>query len=360
MAYDDGQMKRSIDGAEGEGKRMRLNEGAAAQDPFGGSVFQPLGMGMPANQISMRVLIDTKHAGLVIGPKGCTIKQFRETSQARIELSEAVPEAKKRVVTVEANLESVCLALHLLADCVRNKLPQDLARPETQESFITLLVDVKHVGAILGKAGDKINVTRQSSGANIKVSDQPLDFSSEKTVSIRGLSSSVQNALTIIALQLFESMSKGGVATQYYRPMPEVASNPFAALGAFDLNQLAAGGGFNGQNFLPQFAQQGMQGMYGMPNQGYVQPFQNAGGAQETVNLQVPEIIAGSLIGKAGSVINEIRRLSGATIKMGPNVPGADRTLTITGNSFQKDQALGLVQTKIIQIQSSPQPARRS
>jgi len=60
------------------------------------------------------------------------------------------------------------------------------------------------VGAIIGSKGSKISQTRQESGANIKVSDETLPQSTEKTVQVKGVTQSVLSAVQIILNQLSE------------------------------------------------------------------------------------------------------------------------------------------------------------
>jgi len=81
------------------------------------------------------------------------------------------------------------------------------------------------VGAIIGSKGSKISQTRQESGANIKVSDETLPQSTEKTVQVKGVTQSVLSAVQIILNQLSEVTDRA--PRQVYTPQSETSNASF-------------------------------------------------------------------------------------------------------------------------------------
>merc|ERR1719188_2147370 len=66
------------------------------------------------------------------------------------------------------------------------------------------------------------------------------------------------------------------------------------------------------------------------------------------LNLSVANEVAGSLIGRGGSNIKELRRLSGAQIRIGDRTPGqAMRTITVIGQPQQLQIAQELISGQI-------------
>lgn len=66
------------------------------------------------------------------------------------------------------------------------------------------------------------------------------------------------------------------------------------------------------------------------------------------LNLSVANEVAGSLIGRGGSNIKELRRLSGAQIRIGDRMPGqAMRTITVIGTAQQLQIAQELISGQI-------------
>ena len=61
------------------------------------------------------------------------------------------------------------------------------------------------------------------------------------------------------------------------------------------------------------------------------------------VQVQVPNDIMGKVIGKGGSVINEIRRESGCRIDIAAPDGGAMRLVTLTGTAQQTQMAQYLI-----------------
>jgi Polyribonucleotide nucleotidyltransferase (polynucleotide phosphorylase) len=75
------------------------------------------------------------------------------------------------------------------------------------------------------------------------------------------------------------------------------------------------------------------------------------GGGSQTIQMQCPDTLVGSIVGRGGSVIVEMQRQSGARIQIsqkGEYVPGTtDRSITITGSDQACQMARYLVQQRI-------------
>jgi predicted RNA-binding protein YlqC (UPF0109 family) len=140
----------------------------------------------------------------------------------------------------------------------------------------------KEVGSIIGKGGEIINNIREESGAKIHITDGSVP---ERIVTVTGSTDAILKAYTMIGRKLEDDGSRGdrGGAT--------TPSNGAAG---------ASGGA--------------------------------AGGV--TLRLIIPASQCGSLIGKGGSKIKEIRELTGATVQVAsemlPN--STERSVTVSGS----------------------------
>lgn len=56
---------------------------------------------------TIRALVSTKEAGVIIGKSGKNVKDIRELSGARVNISEMIPGAVERVLTVVGPLDAV-------------------------------------------------------------------------------------------------------------------------------------------------------------------------------------------------------------------------------------------------------------
>lgn len=74
------------------------------------------------------------------------------------------------------------------------------------------------------------------------------------------------------------------------------------------------------------------------------------GGEQTSTQVTIPKDLAGSIIGKGGERIRQIRQRSGANIKIDDPLPGSnDRIITIGGNQSQINFAQFLLQQSVRQ-----------
>jgi len=256
--------------------------------------------------------------------------------------------------------------------------PRDPEVPvEQQVQTLNLVVPGASCGLILGKGGETINNLRESCQSKIilqnkdKVVHPGLD---ERTVTIHGSMLNAQMAVEKIILLFHED---GSSRTTYQNPSTNYAS-------------LQAGGMHGGYGAPPAHAAYGApaahgygappspygvppppaaygQPAYGMggydpyglpPAPGYGAPTTPApgmgagdGGAQMTMKLSIPDMTVGMLVGNGGSVIKELRQMSGSDIKVsqrGDVVPGTtNRIVTIVGNPQAANYAHMLVLQKV-------------
>lgn len=69
------------------------------------------------DQVAVRVLVDSRSVGQIIGKGGATITSFRQASGAAIEITKNDQNGVvHRIVTVKGSVEPVCAAMQLLAD----------------------------------------------------------------------------------------------------------------------------------------------------------------------------------------------------------------------------------------------------
>ncbi len=69
---------------------------------------------------------------------------------------------------------------------------------------------------------------------------------------------------------------------------------------------------------------------------------------QTSIVVPVPESLVGTIIGKKGASITEIRQRSGAQIKIADAVPSSqERIITITGTPYANESALAMLYEKM-------------
>jgi len=312
----------------------------------------------PNVTLTIRLIMQGKEVGSIIGKKGDIVKRFREESGAKINISDG--SCPERIVTVTGNTESIFKAFTLIC----NKFDEDLNNlispgtvPRPPITF-RLVVPASQCGSLIGKGGSKIKEIREVTGASVQVASEMLPNSTERAVTISGNSEAVIQCIYHICVIMSESPPKG--VTVPYTPLKAVSVAGLNGVG--NLSSLPLPTIFPtslaSQAILPTQAISQAQQLtkVGLPmnvvsgvnplTNGLINPTALAllsGQArnpaqQQTHEMTVPNELIGCIIGKGGSKVAEIRQLSGAMIRISNcedrDAPAnLDRTITITGNA---------------------------
>ncbi|GIY14569.1 poly(rC)-binding protein 3 [Caerostris extrusa] len=168
----------------------------------------------PAVTLTVRLIMQGKEVGSIIGKKGDNIKRFREESGAKINISDG--SSPERIVTVTGCTESILKAFSLVAQNL--KMIFRLAQP---------------VWVTIGKGGSKIKDIREATGASIQVASDMLPNSTERAVTLSGTAEALTRCIYQICCVMMESPPKG--ATIPYRPKQAVMPQLFLGAQAYAL-----------------------------------------------------------------------------------------------------------------------------
>ncbi|XP_053204137.1 poly(rC)-binding protein 3-like isoform X1 [Panonychus citri] len=314
----------------------------------------------PSVTLTIRLIMQGKEVGSIIGKKGDNIKKFREESGAKINISDG--SCPERIVTVTGSTESILKAFSLIGRKFEElHEPWKDGQSGTNPVTLRLIVPASQCGSLIGKGGAKIKEIREITGATIQVASEMLPNSTERAVTISGNSDSITKCIYQICCVLMESPAKG--ATIPYRPKPAMPPVIFAGGQAYTLQ---------GQYAIPhpdltKLHQLALQHAPLLPghNVNTVNPqalatltatssirpvaattLATTGAA--TTEMAIPNDLIGCIIGKGGAKINEIRQLSGAAIKISNSEEGSkDRTVSITGTPESINLAQYLINTSM-------------
>lgn len=158
--------------------------------------------------VEIRYLISARHAGGIIGKGGAYINKIRDETDVEFHVHQAVPNSPLRTGSARGRVRDVVRALLLMADKITElqKASRRISRSDFVFQYgdynVTLLLEHKNCGVIIGKCGARISCNRQRSGAHIKISTHVLENSSEKTIDIQGRRDAVENALETLIVQI--------------------------------------------------------------------------------------------------------------------------------------------------------------
>nr|XP_002738761.1 PREDICTED: poly(rC)-binding protein 3-like isoform X1 [Saccoglossus kowalevskii] len=293
----------------------------------------------PAVTLTIRLIMQGKEVGSIIGKGGETIKKFREQSGARINISDS--SCAERIVTVTGSTEAINNAFEMITKKFEEDVSNNMANSSTPKPPVTLrlVVPASQCGSLIGKGGSKIKEIRENTGASVQVAGDMLHQSTERAVTISGTPEAITKCVYQICCVMLESPPKG--ATIPYRPKPTnaTATHPaYAVHGNYavpypdfmKLHHLT----MQHTPFLPgqtPFTPTALNMGYGVANAASAGT-QVATTGQQTYEIMIPNDLIGCVIGRGGAKINEIRQISGATIKIANSQEGSnDRSVTISG-----------------------------
>ncbi|XP_020813526.1 poly(rC)-binding protein 3 isoform X9 [Drosophila serrata] len=315
----------------------------------------------PSVTLTIRLIMQGKEVGSIIGKKGEIVNRFREESGAKINISDG--SCPERIVTVSGTTNAIFSAFTLITKKFEEWCSQfnDVGKVGKTQIPIRLIVPASQCGSLIGKSGSKIKEIRQTTGCSIQVASEMLPNSTERSVTLSGSAEQITQCIYQICLVMLESPPRG--ATIPYRPKPQVtgpvilangqaftiqgnyavptqesyipdeqvAKNPLASLAALGLAGMnpASTGGINHTGSAPA----ALAALAGSQLR-TANPANRA--QQQQHEMTVSNDLIGCIIGKGGTKIAEIRQISGAMIRIsnceereGGNT---DRTITISGN----------------------------
>nr|XP_032800340.1 heterogeneous nuclear ribonucleoprotein K-like [Petromyzon marinus] len=385
------------------------------------------------SRVELRVLMQSRNAGAVIGKGGKHIKALRADYNATI----TVPDSSgpERILIVIASIESIG---HVMGHVIPALEEYQHYKNRDFECETRMLVHQSQAGGIIGLKGAKIKELRDRTSTSIKVFQECCPRSTDRVVLISGKPDSVVECLKSILYDLQESQIKGrslpydpnfydetydyggftmaydergaGPGAGWGRPPPRPPHHGGGGGGGGGGGRFydrGPGGGRQGPPPGPPMGMQGGGGGGGMrgsregrgggrPGErggrggvggygvgppmrsgggyggGYDEEdmsgygrgaagggggggggggsYGSMGGPVTSSQVSIPKDLAGSIIGKGGMRIKQIRAESGASIKIDEPLEGSEeRIITITGTQDQIQNAQYLLQNSVKQ-----------
>lgn len=297
--------------------------------------------------IEIRVLIDNYEASVVIGKGGANVKAIRTGSNAFVSILRNDFQSKERILTLKGTVEYIAKAAEMTAQLLIDSANEKSESSETvTTSALKVLLHKACAGAIIGKGGVIIKEIQESSAAKLSLSTEPLGASSEKTCTITGNPTQINAAFTRVVTQLNDNPPRSGIPVIPYVPGADTRPPP-AGYGAPPSPYGAPPAGYGAP-----------PSPYGAPPPTYGSPPPPAGyyGAPppsneppKTEQIVIPTVCAGSVIGKGGSIIRDIKAQSSTIITIAdpqPTAPG-DRLVSITGAPSSVQFAISLIRHRV-------------
>jgi heterogeneous nuclear rnp K-like protein len=201
------------------------------------------------------------------------------------------------------------------------------------------------MGTIIGRNGLRIKSIQDASGARMVATKEMLPQSTERIVEVHGSTEAIARAVEEIGKSLLEDWERG-LGTVLYHPSAgdERATGNRSRSYSERERSGSYGGGSGGRR-------SSTVGRGGSPDASLVAPSSppSAGAALVTQAISIPSDMVGCIIGRGGSKITEIRRLSGSKISIAkaPHDETGERMFTIVGTAEANEKALFLLYNQL-------------
>lgn len=210
------------------------------------------------------------------------------------------------------------------------------------------------MGTIIGRQGMKIKAIQDASGTRMIASKDMLPQSTERVVEVQGTAEGIGRAVEEIGRCLLEDWERG-VGTVLYHPgaegsaaRTETKRAPTTTLSTPSAPRPRNNGTTPATNGKAAAAPAAAASVTTPPAS--PPTASNAvRGDIRTQNISIPSDMVGCIIGRAGSKITEIRRLSGSKISIAktPHDETGERMFTIVGTAEANEKALFLLYNQL-------------
>ncbi|KAL2898605.1 hypothetical protein RDABS01_040387, partial [Bienertia sinuspersici] len=334
-----GKRSHSLDHSE-NGRNKVNKRRSSGEDPF---TIGP-------DDTVYRYLCPATKIGSIIGRGGEIVKQLRVDTKSKIRIGETVPGCEERVVTIysasdETNSSDemdtqVCPSQDALFRVHDRVIAEDSGpddEPEgNQHVTARLLVPSDQIGCIIGKGGQIVQTIRSDTGAQIRIlKDDHLPacaLSTDELLQISGEASVVRKALFQIASRLHDNPSRSQhlLASAVPLTVYPSAGSLIGAPGGAPIFAPVVGsyGGYKGE-----------RGDWPRSGSTYSSSREDLSMKDFSIRFVCPTANIGGVIGKGGTIINQIRQETRAGIKVdSSSTEGDDCLITISSKEYFEDQ----------------------
>ncbi|KAK4046652.1 RNA binding protein, heterogenous nuclear RNP-K like protein [Microbotryomycetes sp. JL201] len=340
------------------------------------------------DNLTLRALVSSKEAGIIIGRGGSTIANVRTEAGVKAGVSKVVQGVADRILSVGGSVGNVSKAYSIVAQTILENPVANAggaevvtSAPSSATTTVRLLISHLLIGSVIGKGGAKIRQIQETSGARMVASKEMLPQSTERIVEVTGTAEGIRLAVAEIAKCLLEDWERSQ-GTVLYHPGAEGLGNGAAhntGIGALNngfpgmqggvLGGMGGAAAFGGRR-IGSGGIMGPGGAFGaqrrVPSGGDFGSSANSPQSRRTSGnmgpgadaqdpnyreqkISIPADMVGCIIGRGGTKINEIRRLSGSRITIAKTAHDetGERLFVISGLPDQNEKALYLLYNQL-------------
>uniref|UniRef100_A0A1I7Z426 KH domain-containing protein n=1 Tax=Steinernema glaseri TaxID=37863 RepID=A0A1I7Z426_9BILA len=254
------------------------------------------------SSLPLRIVVNSRYVGAIIGQGGATISDLSRESGARCVIDQqrnrnvavADPTSMEKIISIYGSLDACSKACVKILEIVRREMEKDHTATDEHELKIRALNEL--VGRLIGKSGKTIKSIKTDTGAYVSVSNDPGNiydlgatqpysgYVVERSITVRARDlEAVSRAEHMISSNLRKSFETDG----------QKVGVPEAPRSSCDDKQMYNAGAFGGLPIAPYL---GVPGQSGVPHPGFFGNYPLTGQSR-SVKLFVPNSVIGALIG---------------------------------------------------------------
>ncbi|PAV80503.1 hypothetical protein WR25_02933 isoform C [Diploscapter pachys] len=296
----------------------------------------------PNNELPLRLIVDARHVGAIIGSGGSNIKEMSKDTKARITVDSHKSTRDghgEKIVQIIGAPENITRACVRVLEVVQKELDKDENKESSGEVELKLRAANQLVGRLIGKQGATIKKIMQETGTNIFVSNEQQSRSEmgvlspyevalnlERTITVKGPSidavSQAESRISQKLRQSFETDLQQRVSGLWGQTETRRGIQMQLGIGAAASGlPMLPGGMINPFSMdLAALSLAGRTGIMTQPHLGLAAaglPSTNSNSnATKTLRMYVPNNMVGAIIGSKGTHIRNIMRNSGANVRV--------------------------------------------
>jgi len=331
------------------------------------------GMPVPTSNspITLKLLLSGEEVKYLFGAEEVLLNQLRQQTGSNIQLTEPGPH--ERVLSIAGPLDSVVKAFGLVC----RKLWEfvvSLSDPNNPKMLVLrLAVHNSQCSMIIGKGGTKVREMRELTGANVNIGQEVLPESNEKSVEVIGTGEACLQCTYHICTVLQENPPRGEIVPYQPKSLMKdlwkpiilagekayIIENGIAILAPPELVKKALAEtplGMMTAALSNKEDPTGPEHMNPVALMAAISTSQRdkvlggGTGPEITKEMRIENDVAGSVIGKQGAKVAEIRQISGANVSINTEEEANDsgeRVVVIKGTAESVLLAQFLVQANI-------------
>lgn len=358
----------------------------------------------------LKILIPNYAAGAIIGKGGTNIGDLQNQYGAKIRLSpsrEFYPGTEERIVVLTGEVSQIIDLNNYIIDKVHidaTEGPGARLRDEERGQKVKIVVPNATAGLVIGRGGSTIKALQEETGAKIMISGRDeAKVPGERIITISGntdqRTEATQKVISKVAADAENmanknltysnnSMLRNSTSTSNHLDLVShsgsisslqsvignlhsqhskgnhtllssmaAAQHPLTALQQSGIaSQLGLSGGIASLSSQPLASLSSLGGGIPTPTVAGSSTLAASIKTQVTIQMEIPDILVGAILGKQGKTVHEFIQFSGARIQFSAKndfAPGTtDRILTIQGDVNQTQIAYFLINQKIVQAET--------